>query len=181
MSFGTSSTKLCIKADLKPSLRVNLSVQLANNTVSPHMIHAEVHPKISDSGVDRGQFPREFERPRRVEWFLSLDSTSHLLTHPSPAHFSILSSCLYHLLCTTTNHSQAQHSTASAKLTAFPPVVFLTATTSPLFLNSAKHFLAAGAPPTPLTPPENIDSLICSNTLVFMSAIVRDVKGLVRL
>ncbi|KAH6691211.1 hypothetical protein BKA61DRAFT_284918 [Leptodontidium sp. MPI-SDFR-AT-0119] len=54
--------------------RVNLGVQLANSIVSPHMMHAEVHPKISDNGVDRGQYPREFEHPRRVEWFLSLDS-----------------------------------------------------------------------------------------------------------
>ena len=54
---------------------VNLGVQLANSIVSPHMIHAEVHPKISDNGVVRGQYPREFEHPRRVEWFLSLDST----------------------------------------------------------------------------------------------------------
>ncbi|KAH7419750.1 hypothetical protein BKA64DRAFT_752268 [Cadophora sp. MPI-SDFR-AT-0126] len=56
--------------------RVNLGVQLANSIVSPHMLHAEVHPKISDNGVDRGQYPREFEHPRRVEWFLSLDSAT---------------------------------------------------------------------------------------------------------
>ncbi|KAK0108507.1 hypothetical protein ONS95_003311 [Cadophora gregata] len=56
--------------------RVNLGVQLANSLVSPHMVHAEIHPKISDNGIYRGDYPREFEHPRRVEWFLSLESAS---------------------------------------------------------------------------------------------------------
>lgn len=64
--------------------RVNLGVQLANSIVSPHMIHAEVHPKISDNGVDRGQYPREFEHPRRVEWFVSLDSALPLFFSSPP-------------------------------------------------------------------------------------------------
>lgn len=61
--------------------RMNLVVQIANSHVTPRMMHAEIHPKISDSGADAGRYPREFERPRRLEEFFVMDSSTldHIL------------------------------------------------------------------------------------------------------
>jgi hypothetical protein len=66
---------------------MNLIVQIANSHVTTRMMHAEVHPKISDSGADAGRYPREFDRPRRLEEFLVMDCTSTLnlsLTSAAP-------------------------------------------------------------------------------------------------
>jgi hypothetical protein len=52
--------------------RINLIVSLANNMVKSNMVYAEVHPKMQDNG----QFPRDFERPRRVEEFLIMEGGS---------------------------------------------------------------------------------------------------------
>jgi hypothetical protein len=52
---------------------MNLVVQIANNSINPRMMHAEIHPKISDSGSDAGRYPRDFERPRRLEDFFIMD------------------------------------------------------------------------------------------------------------
>ncbi len=49
-------------------------VQLANNKVSYQAVYAEIHPKLCDSGSTRGRFPRDFELPRRIEQFRSLES-----------------------------------------------------------------------------------------------------------
>jgi len=59
--------------------RVNLIVQLTNSTVNPHMSYAEIHPKVADNGADIGRYPRDFERPRRLEEFYVMDCLS-----PSP-------------------------------------------------------------------------------------------------
>ncbi|KAE9381897.1 hypothetical protein N431DRAFT_393580 [Stipitochalara longipes BDJ] len=56
--------------------RMNLVVQIANNSVNSRMMHAEIHPKISDSGSDAGRYPRDFERPRRLEDFFIMDSST---------------------------------------------------------------------------------------------------------
>lgn len=61
---------------------MNLIVQIANNSVTPRMYNAEVQPKIADSGSDAGRYPRDFERPRRLEEFYHMDcvySSLHLL------------------------------------------------------------------------------------------------------
>ncbi|CZT02866.1 hypothetical protein WAI453_012129 [Rhynchosporium graminicola] len=50
--------------------RSNQEVQRTNASISAYMLHAEVHPKLSK----RGRYPAAFARPRRIEWFLSLDS-----------------------------------------------------------------------------------------------------------
>ncbi|KAE8441456.1 hypothetical protein EG329_004949 [Mollisiaceae sp. DMI_Dod_QoI] len=56
--------------------RQNLAVQLANSLVSIHTAVAQVHPKVIDSGPDTGHFPRDFEIPRRIDWFGQLDNTA---------------------------------------------------------------------------------------------------------
>jgi hypothetical protein len=55
---------------------MNLLVQIANHTVGAINYHAEVQPKIADSGADAGKYPRDFERPRKVGDFYTMDSMS---------------------------------------------------------------------------------------------------------
>lgn len=110
-------------------------------------MHAEVHPKISDNGVDRGQYPREFEHPRRVEWFLSLDSKSlrsNSLT--SPFQYPM------------PNLPQAAHSTVSANPMASPQVASPATATPPSSPTSASNSLAVGDRRTLLMQLESIDS-----------------------
>jgi hypothetical protein len=49
---------------------VNMIAQLANNQVSVRQSYAEIHPKMMSNGC----YPREFERPCRVEEMLNADS-----------------------------------------------------------------------------------------------------------
>ena len=56
-------------------------VSLINSRVKSTMIYAEVHPKYNDYG----EFPREFERGRRVEEFLAMDGKESHLAPLSPA------------------------------------------------------------------------------------------------
>lgn len=49
--------------------RINLLVTVANGMVKSHMAYAEVYPKI----LDNGQYPRDFERPKRVEEFFMME------------------------------------------------------------------------------------------------------------
>lgn len=51
--------------------RINLTVQIANNGVTPRMQYAEIHPKLS---VIDGRYPREFDVPRRVDELLAMES-----------------------------------------------------------------------------------------------------------
>ena len=52
--------------------RVNLSAQIANSTVQPGMLSAEVHPKMTPEG----RYPREFDVPRRLEQLIAADGKS---------------------------------------------------------------------------------------------------------
>lgn len=61
---------------------MNLVVQIANHTVGAINYHAEVQPKVADSGPDAGRFPRDFERARRVADFYTMDSMSR---YPTPS------------------------------------------------------------------------------------------------
>ncbi len=60
-----------------------MAAQLANSMVTPAMINGEVHPKLSDIGAERGQYPHSFEKPRPVQWFLALDGASPIPLFPS--------------------------------------------------------------------------------------------------
>ncbi|KAG9237488.1 hypothetical protein BJ875DRAFT_481237 [Amylocarpus encephaloides] len=53
--------------------RVNVAVQIANNSVTPRMLYAEIHPKLSPND---GRFPRDFELPRRMDEILSMEITA---------------------------------------------------------------------------------------------------------
>ena len=57
--------------------RINVTAQIANSTVTPRMQYAEIHPKLTSDG----RFPRDFVAPKRVEDFLTMDSTAPF---PSP-------------------------------------------------------------------------------------------------
>ena len=55
--------------------RVNLMVQIANNSISLRNTYAEVHPKMTSDG----RYPRGFERPVKVDEVLSFESMALLL------------------------------------------------------------------------------------------------------
>jgi hypothetical protein len=59
--------------------------QMANSIVTPQMHHAEIQPKLSTAN---GQFPRDFELPKRVEEFLVMDSkqVSNIFHFPISIH-----------------------------------------------------------------------------------------------
>lgn len=47
-------------------------VQLTNSLVSIRTsLHAQIHPMVQEDG----RYPRDFDRPRRVEEFLNMDGT----------------------------------------------------------------------------------------------------------
>lgn len=64
--------------------------QMANSIVTPQMRHAEIQPKLSTAN---GQFPRDFELPKRVEEFLVMDSMTSQHSIFLPHHLFKYETC----------------------------------------------------------------------------------------
>ncbi|KAF4621912.1 hypothetical protein G7Y89_g14431 [Cudoniella acicularis] len=92
--------------------RINLTAQLANSSITPRMLYAEIHPKMTSDG----RYPRDFDVPRRVEEFFALEGTAlDRLLHT------------YNLPCDLPYHSLSHnHSLALAPLLTIQLLFFFT-------------------------------------------------------